>query len=236
MAGLHFRPALVHKDLTVLALVHLVGIAVVGGVIAGSFVMAKASGQFRVESFTDATDMVRHMVGGAIMGIGGLGHMAVQYAVAMGLNVVAVDVDDAKLELARKLGAVETVNARTDNDPAATVKRLTGGGARGALVTAVSEKAFEQAVGMVGRGGTLALNGLPPGDFPLNIFGMVLNGITVRGSIVGTRLDLQESLDFAADGKVKATISTAGLDDINAVFDRMRQGQIEGRVVLDMTQ
>ena len=172
----------------------------------------------------------------AISGIGGLGHMAVQYAVAMGLNVVAVDVDDAKLDLARRLGAVETVNARTEADPAAVVKRLTGGGARGALVTAVSEKAFEQAVGMVGRGGTLALNGLPPGDFPLNIFGMVLNGITVRGSIVGTRLDLQESLDFAGDGKVKATISTAGLDDINSVFDRMRQGQIEGRVVLDMTQ
>ena len=78
-------------------------------------------------------------------------------------------------------------------------------------------------------------SGLPPGDFPLNIFGMVLNGITIRGSIVGTRLDLQESLEFAGDGKVKATISTAGLEDINSVFDRMRQGQIEGRVVLDLT-
>lgn len=170
-----------------------------------------------------------------ISGIGGLGHMAVQYAVAMGMKVVAVDVDDAKLDLARRLGAVETVNARTDNDPATTVRRLTSGGARGALVTAVSEKAFEQAVGMIGRGGTVALNGLPPGDFPLNIFGMVLNGITIRGSIVGTRLDLQESLEFAGDGKVKATISTAGLEDINSVFDRMRQGQIEGRVVLDLT-
>lgn len=152
-----------------------------------------------------------------------------------GCKVVAVDVDDAKLDLARRLGAVETVNARTDNDPATTVRRLTSGGARGALVTAVSEKAFEQAVGMIGRGGTVALNGLPPGDFPLNIFGMVLNGITIRGSIVGTRLDLQESLEFAGDGKVKATISTAGLEDINSVFDRMRQGQIEGRVVLDLT-
>ncbi|KWV94361.1 MULTISPECIES: alcohol dehydrogenase AdhP [unclassified Erythrobacter] len=171
-----------------------------------------------------------------VSGIGGLGHMAVQYAVAMGLNVVAVDVDDAKLDLAKRLGAKEVVNARTDNDPAATVKTLTSGGARGALVTAVSEKAFEQAVGMVGRGGTIALNGLPPGDFPLNIFGMVLNGITVRGSIVGTRLDLQESLDFAGDGKVKATISTAKLDDINAIFKRMHKGQIEGRVVLDLTQ
>ena len=101
-------------------------------------------------------------------------------------------------------------------------------------MTAVSEKAFEQAIGMVDRGGTVALNGLPPGDFPLNIFGMVLNGITVRGSIVGTRLDLQQSLDFAGDGKVKATIETARLDEINTIFDRMKSGKIEGRMVLDL--
>jgi alcohol dehydrogenase, propanol-preferring len=170
-----------------------------------------------------------------ISGIGGLGHMAVQYAVAMGLNVAAVDVDDAKLALARRLGATVTVNARTDPDPAATIKRETGGGAQGALVTAVSERAFAQAIGMMARGGTVALNGLPPGDFPLNIFGLVLNGITVRGSIVGTRLDLQESLDFAADGKVKATVSSAPLAEVNQVFDRMRRGQIEGRIVLDLT-
>ena len=119
-------------------------------------------------------------------------------------------------------------------DPAAVIQRETGGGAQGVLVTAVSRKAFEQAIGMVGRGGTVALNGLPPGDFPLDIFGMVLNGITVRGSIVGTRLDLQESLDFAAQGKVKATIHTAPLEDINEIFEKMHKGQIEGRIVLDM--
>ena len=168
-----------------------------------------------------------------ISGIGGLGHMAVQYARAMGLNVAAVDVDDAKLELAKRLGATVTVNAR-DTDPAAFLRREIGG-AHGALVTAVSPKAFEQALGMVRRGGTVALNGLPPGDFPLPIFDMVLNGITVRGSIVGTRLDLQESLEFAAMGKVKATVSTDRLDNINQVFARMQQGAIEGRVVLDMS-
>ena len=167
-----------------------------------------------------------------ISGIGGLGHMAVQYAKAMGLNVAAVDVDDAKLDLARRLGASVTVNART-NDPVAYLKKEIGG-AHGVLVTAVSPKAFEQAVGMVRRGGTVSLNGLPPGQFPLDIFGMVLNGITVRGSIVGTRLDLQESLDFAAQGKVRATVSTARLENINDVFARMRKGAIEGRVVLDM--
>jgi len=167
-----------------------------------------------------------------VSGVGGLGHMAVQYARAMGLQVAAVDVDDAKLALARTLGATVTVNART-TDPAAYLKQ-TIGGAHGALVTAVSPKAFEQALGMVRRGGTVSLNGLPPGDFPLSIFDMVLNGITVRGSIVGTRLDLEESLAFAARGAVKATVATDRLDNINDVFDRMRQGCIEGRVVLDL--
>jgi len=167
----------------------------------------------------------------AISGIGGLGHMAVQYAKAMGLNVAAVDIDDSKLALAKRLGASITVNAR-NTDPAAFLKKEIGG-AHGALVTAVSPKAFEQALGMVRRGGTVSLNGLPPGDFPLDIFGMVLNGITVRGSIVGTRLDLQESLQFAADGKVAATVSTDKLENINDVFKRMHAGAIEGRVVLD---
>ena len=86
---------------------------------------------------------------------------------------------------------------------------------------------------MVRRGGTVSLNGLPPGDFPLSIFDTVLNGITVRGSIVGTRLDLQEALDFAARGQVRATVKTDTLENINDVFTRMRQGDIEGRIVLD---
>ena len=167
-----------------------------------------------------------------ISGIGGLGHMAVQYARAMGLNVAAVDIDDGKLALARRLGAEVTVNAR-ETDPAAYLRREIGG-AHGVLVTAVSPKAFEQALGMARRGGTIALNGLPPGDFPLPIFDMVLNGITVRGSIVGTRLDLQEALDFAGEGKVAATVSTERLENVNEVFDRMLQGRIDGRVVLDM--
>ncbi len=167
-----------------------------------------------------------------VSGIGGLGHMAVQYAHTMGLKVVAVDVDDAKLALARRLGATIAINAKT-TDAVAFIKKEIGG-AHGVLVTAVSPKAFEQALGMVRRGGTVALNGLPPGSFPLPIFDMVLNGITVRGSIVGTRLDLQEALEFAGEGKVKATVSTARLEDINDVLQRMREGRIEGRVVLDL--
>ena len=167
-----------------------------------------------------------------VSGIGGLGHMAVQYAKAMGLNVAAVDVDEAKLALAKRLGASVVVDART-TDPAAFLKKEIGG-AHGALVTAVSPKAFEQALGMMRRGGTVSLVGLPPVSFALDIFGMVLNGITVRGSIVGTRLDLQESLEFAEQGKVAATVAADRLENINEIFARMHRGEIEGRIVLDM--
>jgi propanol-preferring alcohol dehydrogenase len=166
-----------------------------------------------------------------ISGIGGLGHMAVQYAIAMGLNVAAVDIDDEKLEFAKKLGATVTVNAK-NTDPGKYLKKEIGG-AHGVLVTAVSSKAFEQALSMVRRGGTVVFNGLPIGDFPVSIFDTVLNGITIRGSIVGTRLDLQESLNMAAAGKVKATVSAEPLENINDIFERMRQGKIEGRIVID---
>jgi propanol-preferring alcohol dehydrogenase len=149
----------------------------------------------------------------------------------MGLNVIGVDVDDSKLDLAKQLGASLAVNARKA-DPVAFIKKEVGG-AQGVLVTAVSPKAFEQAMGMVDRGGTVSLNGLPPGTFPLSIFDTVLNGITVRGSIVGTRLDLQEALSFAAEGKVKATIATDKLENINKIFARMHAGDIQGRIVID---
>ncbi|XTZ40192.1 alcohol dehydrogenase AdhP [Salmonella enterica] len=169
-----------------------------------------------------------------ISGIGGLGHLAIQYAVAMGMNVAAVDIDDGKLEFARRLGASVVVNAR-EEDPG-TVFHKEFGGAHGVLVTAVSPKAFEQATTVMRRGGTMVLNGLPPGKFDLSIFDMVLDGITVRGSIVGTRKDLQEALDFAGRNKVHAEIAVEPLENINSIFDRMRAGKITGRIVVDMSK
>ncbi|BBY73264.1 zinc-dependent alcohol dehydrogenase [Mycolicibacterium parafortuitum] len=167
----------------------------------------------------------------AISGIGGLGHVAVQYARAMGLRVVAIDVDDSKLDLATRLGAEVVVNARTA-DVVAEVQQATGG-THGVLVTAVHREAFGQAIGLARRGGTIVFVGLPPGDFPAPIFDIVLKGLTIRGSIVGTRQDMVEAIDFFARGLVHPTVQTTRLDDINDVFDRMERGQIDGRVVID---
>jgi alcohol dehydrogenase, propanol-preferring len=165
-----------------------------------------------------------------ISGIGGLGHVAVQYAKAMGRKVIAVDIADEKLALAREMGADAGINARS-TDPVAEVKKLCGG-AEGVLVTAVSPKAFSQALGMLGKRGTMSLVGLPPGAFELDIFDTVLTRKTIRGSIVGTRMDLAECLQFAGDGKVQVHYSVEPLANINSIFARMRDNRIDGRVVL----
>ncbi|MDQ1086863.1 MULTISPECIES: alcohol dehydrogenase AdhP [unclassified Siphonobacter] len=168
----------------------------------------------------------------AISGIGGLGHVAVQYAKAMGMHVAAIDVADDKLELAKRLGADLVVNAK-NQDPGEYLQKEAGG-MHGVLVTAVSPIAFRQGISALRRKGTIALNGLPPGSFDLPIFETVLKRITVRGSIVGTRKDLQEAIDFAVEGKVKATVHTTPLESINEVFDQMKKGAIEGRMVMEI--
>ncbi|WP_315768662.1 MULTISPECIES: alcohol dehydrogenase AdhP [unclassified Bradyrhizobium] len=169
-----------------------------------------------------------------IFGVGGLGHVAIQYAKAMGMKVIGIDITEDKLKLAREAGANHAVNA-LDKDAVDRVAKITGGGAHGVLVTAVSTPAFAQALHMVRRKGTVSLVGLPPGEFPTPIFDVVLKRITVRGSIVGTRRDLDEAIAFAAEGKVKAEITTAPLSEINTIFDKMKAGKIDGRIVLDFT-
>jgi propanol-preferring alcohol dehydrogenase len=169
----------------------------------------------------------------AISGIGGLGHVAVQYAKAMGLHVVALDVTEEKLALARTLGADVAVNAASP-DAIEQVVKATSGGAHGVLVTAVSPSAFVQALHMARRRGTVSLVGLPPGDFATPIFEVVLKRITIRGSIVGTRKDLAEAIAFAAEGKVRSHIHQARLEDINGIFSSLKEGKVDGRMVITM--
>ncbi|MGO9389345.1 alcohol dehydrogenase AdhP [Rhodoblastus sp.] len=167
----------------------------------------------------------------AVSGIGGLGHVALQYAKAMGLHVVALDVGEEKLALARNLGADLAIDASSP-DAAAQVVKETGGGAHGVLVTAVSPPAFAQAIQYVRRKGTISLVGLPPGEFATPIFDVVLKRITLRGSIVGGRQDLAEAIEFASEGKVKAHVHIRSLDQINEVFAELKAGTVDGRVVL----
>lgn len=168
----------------------------------------------------------------AIVGAGGLGHLAIQYAVAMGMKVIAVDTGAEKMALAKELGALYCIDFKKDK-PSEKIQALVGG-VHGVVCTAVSKVAFNESYQSLRRGGTFVLVGLPPEDMPIPIFNTVLNGVKIVGSIVGTRKDLKECLQFAADGKVKAIIEVKPLEQINEIFADMLKGEITGRIVVEM--
>ena len=168
----------------------------------------------------------------AVFGIGGLGHLAMQYAQIAGASVVAVDVVDHKLKLAEQLGAAHTVNAAQE-DPAQVIKGL--GGADAAIVLAVSPKACEQAFASLRRKGRLVFVALPADNFvQLPIFETVLNGITVTGSIVGTRVDLAETFELHADGRTTVIRETRRLEDVNDAFHQIENAEVDARIVFDL--
>jgi len=167
----------------------------------------------------------------AIFGVGGLGHLAIQYAKIAGASVAAVDLVDSKLSLARELGAEHTFNAVAD-DAVEGIQAL--GGADQAIALAVSAVSVEQAYRSLKRGGTLVLVGLPADNFvKLPIFETVLQGITVTGSIVGTRVDLAETFQLHADGRTRVVRETRTLDDVNEAFEQIEKGGVDARLVFD---
>jgi len=169
----------------------------------------------------------------AIFGVGGLGHLALQYAGIVGATVIAVDVEDAKLDMALDLGADHVVNART-TDPVEAIEAL--GGCDVAIVLAVMPSVFEQAFASLRRGGRLVCVGLPPetdGPMALPIFPTVLKGISVIGSIVGTRQDLSEVFALHAQGRTRVYAESRKLDDVNAAIDDVLTGRATARLVFE---
>jgi alcohol dehydrogenase, propanol-preferring len=167
----------------------------------------------------------------AVFGVGGLGHMAIQYARIAGGRVIAIDLFDEKLELARDLGAEFTVNAAKE-DPVEAIQKL--GGADQAIALAVSPSAFEQAYKSLRRGGTLVFVALPAdNEVTLPIFETVLNGITVVGSIVGTRTDLREVFELHAAGLTHVTREIRPLAEVNEAIADVEAGRVTARVVFE---
>ena len=170
----------------------------------------------------------------AIYGLGGLGNLALQYAKnVFNARVIAVDINDDQLQFAREMGADLVINSR--NEDAAKVIQEKVGGAHAAVVTAVAKVAFNSAVDALRAGGRLVAVGLPPEAMSLDIPRLVLDGIEVVGSLVGTRQDLAEAFEFAAQGKVVPKVTLRPIEDINEIFDEMQQGKIKGRMVIDLS-
>lgn len=170
-------------------------------------------------------------------GAGGLGNLAVQYAKnVFGAQVIAVDINEDKLLLAKDSGADVVINGKNVESVEEEIKNITGGvGAHTAVVTAVSKVAFNQAVDSVRAGGTVVAVGLPTESMDLSIPRLVLDGIRIQGSLVGTRQDLEEAFAFGAKGLIKPVVQLRPVEDVQAIFDEMHAGLINGRMVLDFT-
>lgn len=156
-----------------------------------------------------------------ISGLGGLGNLALQYAKnVFNMKVIAVDVNDQQLAFAKEMGADIVLNPLKE-DVEKEIIQLTDGGAHGAVVTAVAKSAFNSAVNAVRAGGTVVAVGLPPESMDLSIPRLVLDGIEVVGSLVGTREDLKEAFQFAKEGKVVPKVTMRKLEEINEIFEEM---------------
>jgi alcohol dehydrogenase, propanol-preferring len=164
----------------------------------------------------------------ALFGMGGLGHLAIQYARHLGLRVAAVDVSESKLEMARSLGADLGLPAES----AGRTLQKQWGGADAAIVLTGSPIAIQQAFRSLKRTGTLITSGLSTNQYELPIVDTVLKGISIRGSYLGTRADLEEVFRLAQSGVGRAHIETHALDEAPELFESMRRGEILGRAVV----
>ncbi|HUY08321.1 MAG TPA: alcohol dehydrogenase AdhP [Candidatus Dormibacteraeota bacterium] len=168
----------------------------------------------------------------AVVGIGGLGDLALQYAQIAGATVAAIDVIDAKLDVAKRLGAAYTINSAKE-DPVEKLQAL--GGADVAIVLAATPKAYEQAFACLRPNGTLVMVGLPADDIMhLPIFESVLRGIKVVGSLVGTRVDLAETFQLHAAGRTMIVRESRKLEQVNESINEVEHGKVEGRIVFDL--
>ena len=166
-----------------------------------------------------------------ISGVGGLGHLAVQYAKIFGGTVAAVDITDEKLKLASELGADIVIDAR-DEDPAEALRKH--GGADVAIGLAVDDRSFATAYAGLRRGGRLVLVALPAsGTLSIPVFDTVLNGTSVIGSIVGTRADLAEVFDLHAAGRTRVIYETRPLAAVNEAIAEVLHGKAKARLVLE---
>lgn len=166
---------------------------------------------------------------------GGLGHLAIQYAKAMGMIVIAADVGEEKLSFCKTAGADYVIDSR-NNDMSSFINQITEGGSHGVVIFATHASAFKVSQDICRRKGVIVCVAIPSGNFEVSIVDIVLKRITLRGSIVGTREDMREAFKFAERGLVKCLIQVEPFSQVQKVINDLRDGKVVGRVVLNYSK
>ena len=166
----------------------------------------------------------------AVVGLGGLGHLGIQYAAKSGFNTVAIGRGKDKEPLARKLGAAHYIDTGSQ-DPAAELQKL--GGAKGILATGTAADAMKQVIPGLATKGTLMIVGAVP-SLEVPALALLLKSQQVKGWYSGTSLDSQETLGFSVQTGVRSMNESYPLEQVNEAYARMTEGKARFRVVLTM--
>ncbi|KAL0490311.1 alcohol dehydrogenase [Acrasis kona] len=168
---------------------------------------------------------------------GGLGHLAVQYARAMGLRVLGIDTGDDKEKLVKQLGAEVFIDYIKCKNVVEQVKMFTNGGPHATLVLSTSSESYNQAIQWSRPRSTLVTVSLPPNaKLNADIFSLTVKSLRIVGSYVGNRLDAVEALDYVARGLVKPHYKILPFRDLPKVFEQMSEAKVTGRIVLKMDE
>jgi len=223
----------------------ITGVTVDGGY--AEFIKAKASHVARIPDSLDLVDAAPLLCAGltvykalkaaelcagmrlAVVGAGGLGHLAIQVGKALEATVIAIDIHAGKLALARECGADHVLDSSVEQ-PRKAVRAL--GGAHVVLVTAASAAAYDTALTCVRKGGTIAVVGMPNEPIRLSAVSLVAGELRLVASAVGTRQDLQELMDLAAGGRLRCRVEARPLHQAPLALEDLRKGTVTGRIVL----
>jgi alcohol dehydrogenase, propanol-preferring len=161
-----------------------------------------------------------------VLGCGGLGQVATQYAKAMGLKVVGIDIADQNLQETKKQGADAIFNSRTNSDYAAEIKKLTGGGVRAVTVFTNSPRAYEGAPSIIGLGGTLMVVGLPADPIPVSTMDLALGRYSIKSESTSIPQRMGKAIDFTAKHRIMPVVDVrGGLEELPRMVEEMQQGK-----------
>ncbi|KAK5019020.1 putative secondary metabolism biosynthetic enzyme [Cryomyces antarcticus] len=167
----------------------------------------------------------------AIVGCGGLGQMAIQFAKAMGFNVVGLDINDAVLKAAKDVGADIVLNS-TKPDFVDELKKATNGGADAAVVFSAAQAAYDSAAKILQIGGILMVIGLPAKPIQFGAIDLMRKLYQIRSESTGPPQQMPRAIEFIAKHNIKPTVARYKLDQIHEMIEKMQTGKTTGRMAV----